>query len=177
MGCLSTLYWLGLQPGDVHWNISSPGWAKHAWSCLFAPWTAEATVFAHNYARFTAKGALDILTAKSITTLCAPPTVWRMLVQEDLGAHRVRLREVISAGEPLNSEVIERVRGYWGVTIRDGYGQTETTALVGNPPGQKVIPGSWAGPCPDTVWNCWIRKAIRPVKVRFAWTSRLTRAG
>ena len=64
VGCLSTLYWLGLQPGDVHWNISSPGWAKHAWSCLFAPWTAEATVFAHNYARFTAKGALEILTGK-----------------------------------------------------------------------------------------------------------------
>jgi acetyl-CoA synthetase len=148
VGCLSTLYWLGLQPGDLHWNISSPGWAKHAWSCVFTPWNAEATVFAHNYARFTAKGALEILTSKPITTLCAPPTVWRMLVQEDLAAHAVHLREALSAGEPLNAEVIERVRAAWGVTIRDGYGQTETTALVGNPPGQPVKPGSMGRPMP-----------------------------
>jgi acetyl-CoA synthetase len=148
LGHLSTLYWLGLQPGDLHWNISSPGWAKHAWSCLFTPWNAEATVFAHNYARFTAQGALGVLQAKPITTLCAPPTVWRMLVQEDLAAHKVHLREAVSAGEPLNPEVIERVQSAWGVTIRDAYGQTETTALVGNPPGQRVKPGSMGRPLP-----------------------------
>jgi len=148
VGCLSTLYWLGLEPGDLHWNISSPGWAKHAWSCFFTPWIAEATVFAHNYARFTATGALEMLTTKAITTLCAPPTVWRMLVQEELAAHKVRVREALSAGEPLNPEVIERVQRAWGVTIRDGYGQTETTALVGNPPGQPVKAGSMGKPLP-----------------------------
>jgi acetyl-CoA synthetase len=148
VGCLSTLYWLGLQPGDLHWNISSPGWAKHAWSCVFTPWIAEATVFAHNYARFTPRGALEVLTGTPITTLCAPPTVWRMLVQEDLAAYAVHLREALSAGEPLNPEVIERVHAAWGITIRDGYGQTETTALIGNPPGQKVKPGSMGRPMP-----------------------------
>jgi acetyl-CoA synthetase len=148
VGHLSTMYWLGLQPGDVHWNISSPGWAKHAWSCFFAPWNAGATVFIYNYARFHATGALRILGAKPITTFCAPPTVWRMLVQEDLAAHRVHLREAMSAGEPLNPEVIQRVRTAWNLTIRDGYGQTETTALAGNPPGQPVKPGSMGRPLP-----------------------------
>jgi acetyl-CoA synthetase len=148
VGHLSTLFLLGLQPGDLHWNISSPGWAKHAWSSLFAPWSAEACVFAYTYSRFSAKNTLGILAQKPITTLCAPPTVWRMLVQEDLAACSVRLRELISAGEPLNPEVIERVRAVWGITIRDGYGQTETTALMGNSPGQTIKPGSMGRPMP-----------------------------
>jgi len=83
-----------------------------------------------------------------VTTFCAPPTVWRMLIQEDLAAWPVHIRELISAGEPLNPEVIERVKNAWGITIRDGYGQTETTALVGNSPGQKVEPGSMGRPLP-----------------------------
>lgn len=148
VGHLSTMYWIGLQPGDVHWNISSPGWAKHAWSCWFAPWNAGATVFTYNYARFQAKAVLDMLARKPITTLCAPPTVWRMLVQERLADYAVRLREVVSAGEPLNPEVIERVQTAWGLTIRDGFGQTETTAIVGNPPGQSVKAGSMGRPLP-----------------------------
>jgi acetyl-CoA synthetase len=148
VGHLNTMYWLGLQPGDLHWNISSPGWAKHAWSCLFAPWIAEAAVFAYNYQRFQPKRTLETLAEKPITTICAPPTVWRMLVQEDLPAYRVHLRELISAGEPLNAEVIDRVRAAWGIVIRDGYGQTETTALAANSPGQKVKPGSMGRPMP-----------------------------
>jgi acetyl-CoA synthetase len=142
VGHLSTMYWIGLQPGDVHWNISSPGWAKHAWSCWFAPWNAGATVFSYDYSRFNAKAVLTMLARKPITTLCAPPTVWRMLVQEKLGDYPVSLREAVSAGEPLNPEVIERVQAAWGLTIRDGFGQTETTAVAGNSPGQAVKPGS-----------------------------------
>ncbi len=148
VGHLSTMYWIGLREGDLHFNISSPGWAKHAWSSVFAPWNAGATVFVYNYARFDPRGTLDIIARCGVTTLCAPPTVWRMLVGEDLGAYRVALREVVSAGEPLNPEVIERVRRAWGITIRDGYGQTETTAQVGNPPGQPVKPGSMGRPLP-----------------------------
>jgi len=148
VGHLSTMYWIGIQPGDLHWNISSPGWAKHAWSCWFAPWNAGATVFAYNYARFNAKAVLAVLARRPITSLCAPPTVWRMLVQENLGDRPVRLREVVSAGEPLNPEVIERVRTAWGITIRDGFGQTETTAVAGNSPGQLVKPGSMGRPLP-----------------------------
>jgi len=148
VGHLSTMYWIGVREGDVHMNISSPGWAKHAWSCFFAPFNAGATVFVHNYARFQARATLDVLEKHEITTLCAPPTVWRMLILDDLTRHRVRVREALSAGEPLNPEVIERVRQAWGTTIRDGYGQTETTAQVGNSPGQVIKPGSMGRPMP-----------------------------
>jgi acetyl-CoA synthetase len=148
VGHLSTMYWIGIQPGDLHWNISSPGWAKHAWSCVFAPWNAAATVFAYNQSRFRARDALEALVRFGVTTMCAPPTVWRLLVQEPLGEYPVALREIVSAGEPLNPELIERVRAAWGLTIRDGYGQTETTAMIGNPPGQNVKPGSMGRPLP-----------------------------
>ena len=148
VGHLSTLYWTGIQRGDRHWNISSPGWAKHAWSCFFAPWNAGATVFIYNYARFNAKAVLTALVKHRVTTLCAPPTVWRMLIQERLADYNITLRELLSAGEPLNPEVIEQVRNAWGLTIRDGYGQTETTAQIGNSPGQRVKPGSMGRPLP-----------------------------
>jgi acetyl-CoA synthetase len=150
VGHLSTMYWIGLRPGDVHLNISSPGWAKHAWSCFFAPWNAGASIFIYNYARFDAPKLLGALEAHRVTSLCAPPTVWRMLIQQDLASYRDRLslREVIGAGEPLNPEIIAQVRAAWGMTLRDGYGQTETTALVGNTPGQSLKPGSMGRPLP-----------------------------
>ena len=88
VGHLSTMYWIGLQPGDVHCNISSPGWAKHAWSCFFAPWNAEATVFIPNQTRSIAKGLLEAMTRAKVTTLCAPPTVWRMLVTQRLADYK-----------------------------------------------------------------------------------------
>ena len=148
VGGLSTMYWLGLQPGDIHLNISSPGWAKHAWSCFFAPWNAGATVFVVNQPRFDAKGLLTTIGRCGVTTLCAPPTVWRLFIQEKLATFKVSLREVCGAGEPLNPEVIDQVSAAWGLTIRDGYGQTETTALAGNSPGQKVKIGSMGRPLP-----------------------------
>jgi acetyl-CoA synthetase len=148
VGHLSTMYWIGLQKGDRHWNISSPGWAKHAWSSFFAPWSAEATIYIFNYERFNATAVLDALVRHRVTTLCAPPTVWRMLVQHRLHEYRVALREVLSAGEPLNPEVIEQVQKAWGLTIRDGYGQTETTAQIGNSPGQRLKAGSMGRPLP-----------------------------
>ncbi|MGJ5149364.1 AMP-binding protein [Bradyrhizobium sp. HKCCYLR1023] len=148
VGHLSTMYWLGLQPGDVHLNISSPGWAKHAWSCFFSPWNAGATVFVVNQPRFDAKGLLAIIKRCGVTTLCAPPTVWRLFIQEHLADFQVSLREACGAGEPLNPEVIDQVRAAWGLTIRDGYGQTETAAIVGNSPGQKLKIGSMGRPLP-----------------------------
>ncbi|MFF0909275.1 AMP-binding protein [Microbacterium enclense] len=148
VGHLSTVYWLGLQPGDVHLAISSPGWAKHAWSCFFAPWIAEATVLALNYSRFSADRLLAELEADRVTTFCAPPTVWRMLIQADLTGRRGALREVVSAGEPLNPEVIAAVQRAWDLDIRDGYGQTEMTAVVANTPGAGLVPGSMGRPLP-----------------------------
>ena len=148
VGHLSTMYWIGLQPGDVHLNISSPGWAKHAWSSFFAPWIAGATIVILNQPRFDARGLLDVLDRAKITTFCAPPTVWRMLIQEDLAGARVHLREALAAGEPLNPEVIEQVQRAWGLTIRDGYGQTETTLQIANTPGRLAQAGSMGWPLP-----------------------------
>ncbi|MER7274364.1 AMP-binding protein [Dactylosporangium sp. NPDC000244] len=147
-GHLSTMYWIGLQPGDVHLNISSPGWAKHAWSNVFAPWNAQACVFIYNYTRFDAAALMRQMQRCGVTSFCAPPTVWRMLIQSDLSALPTPPRLVVGAGEPLNPEVIEQVRQAWGVTIRDGFGQTETTVQIANPPGQPVRPGSMGRPVP-----------------------------
>ena len=148
VGHLSTMAWIGARPGDVHLAISSPGWAKHAWSCFFAPWIAEATIFVFDYARFSAADLLGQLRRTGVTTFCAPPTVWRMLIQADLGERPEALRETLGAGEPLNPDVIARVEKAWGLTIRDGFGQTETTLQVGNTPGQPVKAGSMGRPMP-----------------------------
>jgi acetyl-CoA synthetase len=148
VGHLATMYWLGVRPGDIHLNISSPGWAKHAYSCFFAPWNAGATVFMLNQPRFNARGLLDALSRCGVTTFCAPPTVWRMLIQEDLKSWEVALKEAVSAGEPCNPEIIEQVRAAWGLTIRDGYGQTETTLQIGNFPGQALKLGAMGKPAP-----------------------------
>ncbi|MBS1698359.1 MAG: AMP-binding protein, partial [Actinobacteria bacterium] len=142
VGHLSTMWWLGVHEGDVHLNISSPGWGKHAWSSFYSPFLAEATVFVYNYDRFDANTLMDVMEQHGVTTFCAPPTVWRMLIQADLGRLSHPPRELVGAGEPLNPEIIGRVRQAWGGTIRDGFGQTEMTACVGNSPGQVVKDGS-----------------------------------
>jgi acetyl-CoA synthetase len=148
VGSLSTMYWLGLRPDDVHLNVSSPGWAKHAWSCFFAPWNAEATVLIPNLGRFNPLTLLETMCEAGVTSLCAPPTVWRMLIQEKLVPYKGRLENICGAGEPLNAEVIETVQREWGLTVRDGFGQTETTAQIGNSPGQPVSAGSVGRPLP-----------------------------
>jgi acetyl-CoA synthetase len=142
IGHLTTVFWIGLEPGDVHCNISSPGWAKHAYSSFFAPWIAEATVYCLNYSRFDPQTLLTRLQQDGVTTFCAPPTVWRMLIQADLSSGSGSLRQLVAAGEPLNPEVITQVEKAWGLTIRDGYGQTETTMTVVNAPGDPIKPGS-----------------------------------
>ncbi|WP_010541145.1 AMP-binding protein [Dietzia alimentaria] len=147
-GHLSTMYWIGLQPGDIHLNVSSPGWAKHAWSNVFTPWIAGSCVFIYNYSRFDATAMMREMDRCGVTSLCCPPTVWRMLIQADLGQLRTPPRLAVGAGEPLNPEVIDRVRSAWGVTIRDGFGQTETTVQIANTPGQPIKDGSMGRPCP-----------------------------
>ncbi|WP_227983625.1 AMP-binding protein [Nocardia spumae] len=148
VGHLSTVYWIGVRPGDTHLAISAPGWAKHAWSCFFAPWIAEATIFVYNYGRFDAEALLTQLRRAEVSTFCAPPTVWRMLIQADLGERPPALREILGAGEPLNPDVIAQVQNAWGLTIRDGFGQTETTLQIANTPGQPVKAGSMGRPMP-----------------------------
>lgn len=142
VGHLSGMYWNGLRPGDRHLSLSAAGWAKHAWSSLFAPFAAEATVVSLTATAPTAGIVLRTLAEQRIDSFCAPPTVWRRLVGEDLHAHDVALREATSAGEPLNPEIADRVHRAWGVVIREGYGQTETTAQIGVPPGATAPSGS-----------------------------------
>jgi acetyl-CoA synthetase len=148
VGHLSTMYWIGLKSGDIHLNISSPGWAKHAWSCFFAPWNAGAAIFILNQDRFDVRTTLRAIEKYRVTTLCAPPTAWRSIVLEDLSVYSMNLRELTSAGEPLNPEVMNYVKRAWGLTIREGFGQTESTAIIGNSPGQTVKPGSMGRPLP-----------------------------
>ncbi|MYM20872.1 AMP-binding protein [Brevibacterium sp. 5221] len=148
VGHLSTLYWTGMEPGDVHLNVASPGWAKHAWSNIFTPWIAQACVFLYNYTRFDASALMATMERAGVTSFCAPPTVWRMLIHADLGELAHPPAKALSAGEPLNPEVISRVRREWDVTIRDGFGQTESTLQIGNPPGQPLHEGSMGRPLP-----------------------------
>ncbi len=148
VGHLSTMFWIGLEPGDVHLNVASPGWAKHAWSNVFTPWIAEACVFVYNYSRFDAAALMDQMDKEHVTSFCAPPTVWRMLIQADLTLLKHPPTKVVSAGEPLNAEVIGQVERAWGQLIRDGFGQTETTVQVANTPGQPVKIGSMGRPLP-----------------------------
>lgn len=148
LGHLSTMWWLGVRPGDVHLNISSPGWAKHAWSSFYSPFLAQATVFVYDYTRFDAAELMRVMDTHHVSTFCAPPTVWRMLIQSDLSQLAHPPRELVGAGEPLNPEVIHQARDAWGSTIRDGFGQTEMTAAVGNSPGQPVKDGSMGRPLP-----------------------------
>ncbi|MFS0694102.1 AMP-binding protein [Streptomyces nitrosporeus] len=148
VGHLSGMYWNGVQPGDVHLNISAPGWAKHAWSSLFVPWNAEATVLALDAARSGPAEILDALRTRRVSTFCAPPTVWRALAGLGLGERPPALREAVAAGEPLEATLIEQVARDWGIHLRDGYGQTETTGQIGNPPGRTPVPGRMGFPLP-----------------------------
>jgi len=146
-GHLTTASWIGLKKDDIHYNISQPGWAKFAWSSFFAPWSVGATVFAfYQTTRFNAKEHLSMLEKYKITTFCAPPTALRMLILEDLKSYSFALKECVAAGEPLNPEIIDAWKKGTGLILRDGYGQTESTCLIGNLPGDKLKYGSMGKP-------------------------------
>jgi acyl-coenzyme A synthetase/AMP-(fatty) acid ligase len=143
-------YWLDLTPADLHWTLSDTGWAKAAYGCLFGPWCQGAAIFIQDLpGRFDPALTLRTLQDEGITTFCAPPTAYRLMVGEDLQAyHLTDLRHCVGAGEPLNPEVIEAWQAGTGKLIRDGYGQTETVLLVGNYPPLEVKPGSMGKPSP-----------------------------
>ena len=147
LGHLTTSSWIGIQNTDIHYNISQPGWAKFAWSSVFAPWNTGATIFAyHTNDRFDAKTTLSLIEKHKITTLCAPPTVYRLLIQENLKSYNFQLKECVAAGEPLNPEVIEEWKKGTGIIIRDGFGQTESTCMVANLPDKPIKYGSMGKP-------------------------------
>jgi acetyl-CoA synthetase len=143
VGHLTTMYWIGAKKGDVHYNISAPGWAKYAYSSIFGAWNAEATSFLYNYSgKFDPNRVLSVIESYRVRTLCAPPTVWRFLLLANLKDYEFSLRELISAGEPLNPEINQKVHDALGLSIREGFGQTETTITVGFFPGMEVKLGS-----------------------------------
>ena len=147
---ITARYWQDLRPGDVHWTVSDMGWAKAAWGKLFGQWNEGATVVLMNMGKPDADLILDTISRHGVTTFCAPPTLYRLLVQADLSAHDLSgLRHCVSAGEPLNPEVI-RVwqEGTGGLVVYDGYGQTETTNLVANYRCLPIRPGSMGKPAP-----------------------------
>jgi acyl-coenzyme A synthetase/AMP-(fatty) acid ligase len=143
-------FWLDLTPDDLHWNVSDTGWAKAAWSSVFGPLGCGTSLFVHHTpGKFQPADVLDCLTRYPITTLCAAPTIYRFLVKLDLSSFRpAALRHCVAAGEPLNPEVINVWKQATGLTIRDGYGQTETVLVCGNFPGVNVKSGSMGLPSP-----------------------------
>ncbi|MGW6454808.1 acyl-CoA synthetase [Streptomyces sp. NPDC055078] len=147
IGHLSGMYGHGLLPGDTHLHVSSPGWAKHAWSSFFVPWNAEASVVTMDSSAVTRpEEVLEVLRTRAITSFCAAPTLWRRLLAAGPGRRPPALREAVSAGEPLGPELVDGFRDAWGVGIRDGYGQTETTAMIGSPPGTSPAGLGWSLP-------------------------------
>jgi acetyl-CoA synthetase/medium-chain acyl-CoA synthetase len=141
-------FWLDQRPGDLHWNITDTGWAKAAWSSYFGPLICGSCVFVDD-SDFTPQRTLELLQRYPITTMCGAPTIYRMLVQQDLSGFRPSsLRHCVAAGEPLNPEVIDTWREATGITVRDGYGQTETVLLCGNFPCMEIKAGSMGKPAP-----------------------------
>jgi acyl-coenzyme A synthetase/AMP-(fatty) acid ligase len=140
--------WLDLRRTDLHWTTSDTGWAKAAWGVLFGPWNLGVPILMYN-GRFEPKKELELLEKHQVTTFCAPPTEYRLLVKEELSRYDLsKLRHCTGAGEPLNPEVIDQWKGSYGLTIHDGYGQTESIILVGNFRGLPVRPGSMGRPTP-----------------------------
>jgi acetyl-CoA synthetase len=147
IGHLTTASWIGLRKEDIHYNISQPGWAKFAWSSFFAPWSIGATIFSYQQTgRFDAARQLEMMERYGVSTFCSPPTALRMLILKDLSAYSFSLRECVAAGEPLNPEIIEMWKKGTGLSLRDGYGQTESTLMVANLPDMAIKPGSMGKP-------------------------------
>ena len=135
VGHLSTSVITGIRPDDIHHNLSAPGWAKWAWSSFFAPLNVGATATGFNFKALDGNAYLEAVATNKISVFCAPPTAWRMFIGLDLSKHDLSsLRQSIGAGEPLNPEVISQWKKLTGTEIRDFYGQTESTAMIGNPP-------------------------------------------
>ncbi len=143
-------YWMDLKKDDIHWTLSDTGWAKAAWGMLFPPWLIGATIVLYDGdLRFDAEKHLQLIKKLSVTTFCAPPTVYRVFAQTDLSNYDLSsIRHSISAGEPLNPEVMRVWKDMTGTDVYDGYGQTETINIVANIPGVEVRPGSMGRPVP-----------------------------
>ncbi|XP_072733847.1 acyl-coenzyme A synthetase ACSM3, mitochondrial-like isoform X3 [Ciconia boyciana] len=142
-------YWLDLTSSDIFWNTSDTGWAKSAWSSIFSPWIQGACVFVHKMPHFDPSIVFESLSRFPITVFCSPPTAYRMFVQHKLSSYKFKsLRHCVSAGEPINADVMGEWKAQTGLDIHEGYGQTETVLICGNFKGMKIKPGSMGKPSP-----------------------------
>ena len=148
--CLTGRYWMDLKPNDVHWTLSDTGWAKAAWGMLYGPWQMGCTQILYDGPPgFDAQFHLELIAKLGVTTFCAPPTIYRLFAQLDLASFDLSsIRHSISAGEPLNPEVIKIWKQATGGLVYDGYGQTETVNVVANFPALPVRAGSMGKPVP-----------------------------
>ncbi len=142
-------YWQNVRDGGLHYTVADTGWAKSAWGKLYGQWICGSAVFVHDYEKFSPTKTLEMCAKHGVTTFCAPPTVYRFLIKEDLGKYDFsRLEYAVVAGEPLNPEVYEQFRKATGLNLMEAYGQTEMTVGVGNFTGMEPKPGSMGKPSP-----------------------------
>lgn len=142
-------FWHKVDPDGIHLTVSDTGWGKAAWGKLYGQWLAETCIMVYDFDKFVPCDLLKIMQDYKITTFCAPPTIYRFLVKEDMSKYDLSsLKECTNAGEPLNPEIMDKFREFTGITLREGYGQTETTLTLATYPGMKVCPGSMGRPTP-----------------------------
>ncbi|XP_037767153.1 acyl-coenzyme A synthetase ACSM3, mitochondrial isoform X2 [Chelonia mydas] len=141
--------WFDLNPSDILWGLSDPGWVKFAYGSLFSTWIHGACIFTHSMLQFEATTVLNCLSRFPITSFCGTPTAYRMLVQHDLTSYKFKsLKHCLSGGEPLNPEVVERWKSKTGIDICEGYGQTETVLICAVFKGMKIKPGAMGKAAP-----------------------------
>jgi len=145
----TAVYWHNIDPEDLHFTISETGWAKSMWGKLYGQWLAEAAIFVYDFDKFSSDDMLKQMAKHKVTTFCAPPTIYRFLIREDLSQYDLSsLKHVTTAGEALNSEVYTRFLSATGLEVKEGYGQTETTLLAATMFWMKPKPGSMGKPSP-----------------------------
>lgn len=146
---LTARYWQNVQPDGLHLTVADTGWAKAAWGKIYGQWLAGAAVFVYDYDKFVARNMLEVISRHGVTSFCAPPTVFRYLIKEDLGRYDLRkLKYCVVAGEPLNAEIYNQFLKLTGIKLMEGYGQTECTVAIANYPWMKPKPGSMGKPSP-----------------------------
>ncbi len=143
-------YWHNLEPGDLHMAVADTGWAKAAWGKIYGQWMAGATILVYDYrGKFKPASLLRVITEYGVNSFCAPPTVYRHLIQEDLSQYDFsKLRHCAAAGEPLNESVIRAWQRSTGVNIHEGFGQSETSLIIATLPNMELRPGSVGKPIP-----------------------------
>ncbi len=147
---LTAKYWQHVEEGKLHLTMSDSGWAKFAWGKIYGQWICGAVIVAYDNEKFNAKNTLELIQEIGLTTFCAPPTIFRFLIKEDISKYDFSsIKHCCIAGEPLNPEVFYKFKELTGLTLTEGFGQTETPVILANYDGFTIKPGSTGKPSPD----------------------------